>query len=686
MYGRLTCYLAYSIISLSIVVTAGCGDSGNPVGADSHVPKPPAKGAIGADCSNNDDCDSRYCATDALFPGGYCLANCGEDTACAAGATCSEFFTYQWCLDDCTTDEDCRDGYLCQYQVCRPGCAGEDMYCVGDDHCGEDGRCEGLCKTHADCTPNRCQDGLCVPPCQHDDECLPGFGCDTATGECGPKAGKLMGEACSQPGATTECATGYCLPTRRICSILCQGSSECPSDYACGLEKIDTTVNGKFDDAAAACVPHVGGGVAGATCAADGDCASGHCYNGWCMEGCANDTFCATSHQCVGTKLILDAALVGYKGCLPRQGSAAFTLGTLSTAEYYGFDVPENATSIVLTTESAAKDEITLVSTLTDPDGKTLFEIPEICDYYSQPNRYLYSNQISTMQVPNTSNVTLKPGIYTYTMATSSEPALDVTVKLYTQLGVKARGTLNINWAFVNLANHPCISGTLSAASAPNHSWFTRQRTALVSILQRANLQIGSETFFDVNAPSLSVLDIGADSTETGSLFEYSASRPAGSLTFFFVRSIEDSLGGGGQTLGISGGIPGPPVVGKVNSGIAVSMQTACYEQYGYNPGHTMAHEIGHFLGLFHNVESDFNPGFDQETNEVTCPCPCGDNLVCQSGWGGAQWCRGVDHLPDTDGSSSNLMFWAAESTQDFEGNELSAGQVRVMLDNPLVK
>jgi len=30
-------------------------------------------------------------------------------------------------------------------------------------------------------------------------------------------------------------------------------------------------------------------------------------------------------------------------------------------------------------------------------------------------------------------------------------------------------------------------------------------------------------------------------------------------------------------------------------------------------------------------------------------------------------------------------MYWAAESTQMFDGNQLTAGQIRVILDNPLV-
>jgi hypothetical protein len=217
------------------------------------------------------------------------------------------------------------------------------------------GRCKAGCKIDDECTKGlRCQDGKCVPPCQGDLECTPGFACNKVSGRCEPKPGKKLGEAC---GGSLECATGYCLPTRKICSIRCSGSALCPSGYACGLEKLHKSNPSNFDGAEADCVPQKGKGTAGAGCAADADCLAEHCYNGFCMEACAGDGDCGSAGlQCVEVNILLDGGIPKYKGCLPRRGTGSFTLATgVPAGGIKGVDIPPNAASFVLLTEVAAR-------------------------------------------------------------------------------------------------------------------------------------------------------------------------------------------------------------------------------------------------------------------------------------------------------------------------------------------
>ena len=659
-----------TLISVLLLAALGCGDGSEEGSAQ-----------IGSACTADTDCTSGWCFTDPSFKDNYCsMLKCGKDTPCPEGSTCHAYKGHSFCLASCS-EGSCREGYVCDYKVCRPACK-LDGDCQGSDKCMA-GRCKTACKKDTDCTNGRCQDGKCVGPCKADSNCLPGYSCDVKKGSCAPKKGVPMGGKCAK---LAECATGYCLPTTKKCSILCNSTSQCPSAYVCGLERLDLDNNGTPDGAHTACVPIKGKGKVTQNCARDADCQSNHCYYGFCMEGCKTDKDCG-SHKCSQVNLLLGGAIPKYKGCLPRSGTSFYSLGAVTPGKVMGLDIPPGAGSFTLTAQVGDTSVWPYITELKNPKGTVLTELTTQCKEYAVPNRYNADAQVSTVLVPNNSGVKLEPGLHTYMLGiTKSGLSPQVTVQL--KMGQAQKGTIQLNWVFLNLASTCVPPPLLNSTSAKNHAWFSKLRNNLQSILLKAGITVSKETYGDLSDPSLDIVDLSAGApTELYKLFASSKGKQGKIVNIFLVREIK-SASMGGTVLGFAGGIPGPPAIhGTAHSGVTMSMIGVCYEKLGYNPAHTMAHEVGHFLGLWHNIERESYPGWSDTKKDVVCPCPCGKNMVCykETSRYGFQWCRGMDPISDTGQENDNLMYWAAESTQLFKGNKLSKGQIRAVLNNPLV-
>ena len=655
---------------LALLALLGCSDGEGPTAG------------IGASCAQDGDCASSWCFIDPSFSGNYCsVFKCGKEIPCPEEATCHTYKGHNFCMATCADGDGlCREGYACDYKVCRPICkvAGD---CQGTDLCLS-GRCKSGCKSDPDCKGGRCQDGKCVPPCKADKDCLPGYTCETKKGACKAKKGTAMGGKCS---ADSQCATGYCLPTRRVCSIKCSGTAACPSAYVCALERVDKDNSGTYDEALSVCVPKKGKGLVTGGCQKDADCQSNHCYYGFCMEACATDKDCG-AHKCSTVNLLLGGAIPKFKGCLPKTGTSFYSLGTVTPGKIMGLDIPPGAGSFSLTAQIGATDHWPYIVELKTPSGKVISELTTACKEYSVPNRYSADTQISTLLVPNNASVTVEPGIHTYTLGTT-KAGLTPHVTLQLKMGQAQKGSVQLNWVFLNLAG-TCIPGpTLNKASAPKHAWFAKLRNNLQTILKTAGVSVSAETYGDLKNPALDTIDLAGVPTELYQLFSSSKGIKGKVINIYLVREIKSSSMGG-IVLGFAGGIPGPPAIhGSAHSGVAMSMIGVCYEKKGYNPAHTMAHELGHFFGLWHNVERETYPGWSESKKDVVCPCPCGKNMSCykETSRYGFQWCRGHDPISDTGTETTNLMFWAAESTQLFKGNKLSKEQIRVILNNPLV-
>ncbi|PKN54124.1 MAG: hypothetical protein CVU56_28255 [Deltaproteobacteria bacterium HGW-Deltaproteobacteria-14] len=225
----------------------------------------------------------------------------------------------------------------------------------------------------------------------------------------------------------------------------------------------------------------------------------------------------------------------------------------------------------------------------------------------------------------------------------------DVLVSVYAKVvaAPPTGGVLDLNLHFTGAKGW-------TAATAPDDPELQGLLDAVRTIYGQKGVRIrlGEITYRDID-PSFHIIETvqGADS-DLMELFSQSEGAPRNAVNLFFVDEISAAqFGGAGVILGVSGGIPGPPLEpGTWRSGVAISVKEVEGAPAGVDT--TMAHETGHFLGLFHTSEQSF--GFGAQIH---------------------------DPLPDTpENDESFLMFYTGA------GDTLSDWQGRVMRSNPFVR
>ena len=167
-------------------------------------------------------------------------------------------------------------------------------------------------------------------------------------------------------------------------------------------------------------------------------------------------------------------------------------------------------------------------------------------------------------------------------------------------------------------------------------------------IYAQVGIEIGNLTYVDAPSEFQVIENVMGGDSDLMALFATTGSQSNNALNVFFVDELKNGDFAFGVILGIAGGIPGPPLwQGTPKSGVAIAIKPV--QGAPAQVETTVAHEVGHFLGLFHTSEQSFT---------------------------------GIhDPLPDTpDNDASYLMFNTGE------GNRLSPWQGRVMRSNPWVR
>ncbi|MGE0787100.1 MAG: hypothetical protein AB7S26_15610 [Sandaracinaceae bacterium] len=630
---------------------------------------------FGAACSGDMSCPPGLaCVTDPRFPDGYCTQTCSGE--CPPGAICVDRTAPALCLAECSAAADCRSGYQCWRGACEP-------LCNVDADCGLGGACRGdhfcagaMCTTSAECGPGQ----VCRAS-----QCVEGVG----------DGGLLLGPG-SPCTAHGECQSGVCLPEALggICTIRCTRGSECAGfgfEPSCSAPLLDMNGDGTVDAAPQVCVsgPMDSLGL-GQICTSDDGCSGRLCQEGQCTFVCASDDECLLGQSCVS---LARQGLAGatYMGCgWPPVGTGSVTTLELGEAivDPGGFErldiaVPWDAVSITLEAEDLDAPAAPGVTPhdiaffeVVDPNGVRIFDLAQIAMLVPQPIQWLPSDtsESATMLIPNSTpdRIQFVRALHTFNLGAFPNftgDAMPVRLRVVARIKRAPGGVLNAGRISLNVHILPGVDAGLNAATAPSNSRLQAGLSRLGTIYAEAGIAIDQVRYADLpNDAALQVIDStdGPDS-ELSALFRYGGSTLGGqAVDVFLVRAVNGG-GGGGATLGVAGGIPGPAEIhGSRHSGVVIAWNTIGGGSSGQQVlGHVLAHEIGHYLGLFH-------------VTERVPPCAAGQTMGCAPFGGG-------DQLADTTlGDTTNLMHWVVQGAGS--NTRLSMGQRFVLRAAALVR
>jgi hypothetical protein len=642
------CWLSALAVCLVVSVASGCGGGG-----DTHEPPPD----YGAPC--NGSCMSGLACLPTDDHLGYCTTTC-DSAACPTGTTCNAAFGASVCFLDCMTDAVCHTGQQCWAGHCQPACS-------FDAECGTDG---------SSCAMGRCRG----PECSASTPCAGGLLCSGGHCVMPTDGGPLMlgdGATCRR---SIDCRSGFCLPADRggVCTIHCGTSDPCfaePFTSVCGAASVDGTV-GAF------CLPFgSGAGINGSECTGDADCGNLTCVDGQCRDACTSQTQCLLGQMCTSVSYMGGS----FMGCGYPSGPATGTevrvldLGTFAVASMMGtpdilFATPPETVSVTLRARYVSGDDLDMVFyQVFDATNTRIFSADQMDMYVDQTIRWYPGDTASAtaMLIPNCTvdRYTYRPGRVRFSVAAFAAPPattglIHMQVDAVEVVGTPpSTGSIHLRLHFLNVG--------VTAASAPTDARLAQFMNRYEQILAQVGITIADVAYVDINAPSLDIIDSSqGESSELAQLFRMSSGTTEDILNLFLVQNI--TAGGTGEfnTLGIAGGIPGPPrIQGSSHSGVVIAYDPGVVGPSGYIPGTVAAHESGHYLGLFHTTENGRRCGAG-ETPSASDQCvPFG----------------GTDVIGDTTyGDSSNLMNFAI--APDGSNGLLSAGQGFVERHNPLTQ
>lgn len=371
-------------------------------------------------------------------------------------------------------------------------------------------------------------------------------------------------------------------------------------------------------------------------------------------------------------------------------------------------------------------------------DGAALPPAGSLPDYYTTHSVFFFSDSpaTGTLTIPNTSQglVVAKTGLPT---GAWNVLVSDLAYECQTRVGLGTgdsclAGAIDSTYQVTVIAKpldgsghiptngqldvvvYSAIASLTSSGSDPDLQRMVATLKAIYA-QQNASVSIGTVTFKDLPADVQALYATGVHADQSGACAELPQllknAAPGNTFNAFLVQDfIESTNTTQAVIVGIDGTIPGPASIGgTVASGAAVSVANLrhnsgtsfCQGSPDYvrcgadQTAYIIAHEAGHFLGLYH-VTEEYGAEFDPLLDTPTCPCTTckSASLTCADPAqvtppASADTMTVSECLPGQSGSRAvcgggdNLMFWLVGAGSQ---GKLTAEQGQVMRANPLIQ
>ncbi len=522
-------------------------------------------------------------------------------------------------------------------------------------------------------------------PCAEDAECI--------GGSCLPDPNWPDGYCSTSPcSLDTDCSVGDTICAAHdgvsLCAMLCDEADACREGYRC------VPATGRAERV---CLPGTDpvGAVDGEACIEDADCLGGTCLrepdwpSGYCtstgcvtFEDCARGeednrclvqptsmNFCVricNAHELCREGYFCQAIGGGVGFCAPDGrterpeptpvGEHPFDLvcQTGTPGEYtIEYEIPEGTTAYMIT--PLAADLGTLSPLHIEGPDELLIDLHDANDFQLAPSiLFGFVNPIIVPAIADFADQ-VRAGPHQLVVDANSG---QICSYLLTESSTGT--TLDLN---VHLVGVPGVT----AATAPSDPTFQEMFQEFETIYAPAGILLGNIRYIDADDDTTSAYQVIRSQYDAEELVSTSQvpETLGGALTLnvFFVRGF--SFRDGSGVIGISLGLPGTAGLhGTRSSGVAFTTEFLGGEIPGQGNGNrytgvVLAHEIGHYLGLFHTTEQ-FSAGFD----------PLDDTPEC------------LRNFPNGCPDLQNLMFPLA----GIDHQDVSAGQSWQIGVNPLTK